>query len=378
MEEEGAHAMLASAYATIAATEKGRVRCYSGRWLDGTPARRGPEVSPAGLPPMTHPGKARTALKRGALLTAANWQVVVIQSVAETTFKLLLAVPILGGVFLVALLLGRDVSEMLAGDLREMLFEVAASLVQHPVALGAYLSGFALVLAGGAALVFLVKGGTVSVLVDADRHAGPLERPPLRLAGFRLAMLFSIERFTGGAARVFRRYLWLGVLLGALYAAAAGLAVLLGFGLFRLAGSRTLLLGSVVAAAVAVFIALITVINVLYLLAQVVLVVNGSGVGGATREVSRFVAGEFWKVTRVFGVTILLLIVATLLSVAATWGFYLIAYVPLAGVIVLPLQLAAWLLRSLVFQYLGLTALAAYLGLYRTFSGDAAATVASR
>jgi tetratricopeptide (TPR) repeat protein len=63
----------------------------------------------------------------------------------------------------------------------------------------------------------------------------------------------------------------------------------------------------------------------------------------------RFVRGEFWKVTRVFGVTILLLVLATLLSVAATWGFYLIAYVPLAGVIVLPLQLAAWLLRSLLF-----------------------------
>jgi hypothetical protein len=327
---------------------------------------------------MTHPGKARTALKRGALLAAANWQVVAIQSVAETTFKLLLAVPILGGVFLVALLLGRDLSEMLAGDLREMLYEVAFSLVQHPVALGAYLSGFALVLAGGAALVFLVKGGTVVVLVDADRRAPAIERPPLRLAGFRQAMAFSIERFTAGAAHVFRRYLWLGVLLGALYAVAAGLSVLLGFSLYRVGGGRPLLLGSVVAAAVAVFIALITLINVLYLLAQVVLVVTESGVGGATREVGRFVRGEFWKVTRVFGVTILLLVVATLLSVAATWGFYLIAYVPLAGVIVLPLQLAAWLLRSLLFQYLGLTALAAYLRLYRTFSGDAAVASASR
>ena len=40
---------------------------------------------------MTHPGKARTALKRGSLIAAANWQVVAIQSVADTTFKLLLA-----------------------------------------------------------------------------------------------------------------------------------------------------------------------------------------------------------------------------------------------------------------------------------------------
>ncbi len=68
---------------------------------------------------MTHPGKARTALKRGALVAAANWQVVAIQTMAETTFKLLLAVPIVGGAFLVTLLLGKDLSEVLGGDLRE-------------------------------------------------------------------------------------------------------------------------------------------------------------------------------------------------------------------------------------------------------------------
>lgn len=319
---------------------------------------------------MTHPGKARTALKRGALLTAANWQVVIIQAVAETTFKLLLAVPILGGVFLVTMLLGRDISEMLAGDMREILFGVAATLAAHPLALAAYLAGFFLVLAGGAALVFLVKGGTVSLLVIADRFGGAIDRPPLRLASFREAMLFSIERFTEGAAGLFRRYLKLGILLGALYTLAAAVAVLLGFGLYRLAGARPLLLGSVVAVAVTAFIALITVINVLYLLAQIVVAVTDGGVGRAVREVTGFLRGEFWKVTRVFGVTILLLVLATVLSVAATWGFYLIAYVPLAGIIVLPLQLAAWLLRSLVFQYLGLTALAAYLSLYRSYSGD--------
>ena len=319
---------------------------------------------------MTHPGKARTALRRGALLTAANWQVVVIQSVAETTFKLLLAVPILGGVLLVTLLLGRDVSEMLAGDLRQILFSVAATLAEHPLALTAYLGGLALVLVGGAALVFLVKGGTVSLLVEADRLGGAIERAPIRLAGFRQAMRFSIESFTAGAASLFRRYLQLGVILAGLYLVAAGVAVLAGWGLYRMAGGRPLLLGSVVAAAVVVFVALITVVNVLYLLAQVVVAVSDAAVGRAATEVWRFVRGDFWKVVRVFGVTILLLVLATVLSIAATWGFYLIAYVPLAGVIVLPLQLAAWLLRSLVFQYLGLTALTAYLSLYRSYSGD--------
>jgi len=40
--------------------------------------------------------------------------------------------------------------------------------------------------------------------------------------------------------------------------------------------------------------------------------------------------------------------------------------VPLAGLFVLPLQLGAWFVRSLLFQYLGLTALTAYLTLYRS------------
>jgi len=116
---------------------------------------------------------------------------------------------------------------------------------------------------------------------------------------------------------------------------------------------------------------LVTIVNVFYLLVQIVVAVNDSRVGAAVREVGRFVGAQFWRVFRVFGVTLLLLLLATLLSVVATWGFYLVAYVPLAGVVVLPLQLGAWLLRNLVFHYLGLTALSGYLSLYRSSTGAA-------
>jgi hypothetical protein len=329
---------------------------------------------------MTHSGKARTALKRGSLVAAANWQVVAIQSLADTTFKLLLAVPIVGGAFLVTTLLGQDLGDILAGDLRESLFGVAATLAAHPLALASYLFGFLVVLAGGAVLMFLVKGGTVSVLVLADRTAGPVERPPLRLSGFRRAMSFSIEIFTTGAARLFSRYIWLGAILTVVYAVAAALCLLLAYGLYRLGGDRPLLLGSVAALTIGLFVALVTIVNVLYLLTQTIVAVSDGRVGSGIGTTARFVRAEFWKLSRVFGVTVLLLLVATVLSVAATWGFYLIAYVPLAGLIVLPLQLGAWLLRNLVFQYLGLTALSAYLSLYRTVEGDPdrAAAPASR
>ena len=43
----------------------------------------------------------KLALKRGALLTAANWQVVVLQWVADSVFTALLAVPVVGGAALV-------------------------------------------------------------------------------------------------------------------------------------------------------------------------------------------------------------------------------------------------------------------------------------
>jgi hypothetical protein len=319
---------------------------------------------------MTHSGKARTALKRGSLIAAANWQVVAIQSVAETTFKMLVAVPIVGGALLVTLLLDRDISDILSGNLRDSLLGVAETLSRHPLALTVYLAGFLVVAAGGAMLMFLVKGGTVSVLVRADRLAGPIHEPPLRLAAFRRGMQFSIEGFTKGASRLFRRYLALGVLLTAVYTLVAALCLLLAYGLYSLAGSRAVLLGSVAALAVTLFVAMTTVVNVAYLLAQIAVAVRDTGAGRAVREVPRFVRGEFWKVMRVFLVTVMLLVTATLLSIAATWGFYLIAYVPLAGIIVLPLQFGAWLLRSLVFQYLGLTALGAYLSLYRAFAGD--------
>lgn len=317
---------------------------------------------------MKHPGKARTALKRGALVAAANWQVVAIQSVADTTFKLLLLVPVVGGGLLVTMLLGRDLRDVLTGSLREMLFGIGGTLMARPLALTSYLVGFLLVLGGGVLLMFVVKGGTVSVLADADHAAGPIERPPLRVAGFRKAMAFSIETFTAGSARLFRRYLLLGILLGVVYVLSAAVCLFIAFGLYRLGGDRPLFLGSVAALGIVLFVALVTVVNVFYLLAQLAVAVDDCGVGAGLRGVTRFVRGEFSKLSRVFGFTVLLLLLATLLSVMATWGFYLIAYVPVAGVIVLPLQLLAWLLRNLVFQYVGLTALSAYLSLYRGFA----------
>jgi len=64
---------------------------------------------------------------------------------------------------------------------------------------------------------------------------------------------------------------------------------------------------------------------------------------------------------------------AWLASALAWSGVGLIAFVPLVGLAVFPLQIAALLLRGLVFEYIGLTAMGAYVTLYRRFAAAEAA-----
>ena len=68
------------------------------------------------------------------------------------------------------------------------------------------------------------------------------------------------------------------------------------------------------------------------------------------------------------------MVVAAWLASALAWsGVGLIAFVPLVGLAVFPLQIAALLLRGLVFEFIGLTAMGAYVTLYRRFTAAAAA-----
>ena len=59
----------------------------------------------------------------------------------------------------------------------------------------------------------------------------------------------------------------------------------------------------------------------------------------------------------------------------STAALGLISFVPLLGLTVLPLQLGAWLFRGLVFQYVGLASIGAYLKLYRSTSAGAEGVV---
>jgi hypothetical protein len=121
----------------------------------------------------------------------------------------------------------------------------------------------------------------------------------------------------------------------------------------------------------------VTLVNFFYLLIQMVVVVEDCSVRSATGRVSRFLRAEPRLTFGVFGVVLLLVVGATIVSVIATTGLGLIAFVPLAGLAVVPLQLLAWLFRGLVFQFLGLSALSAYLTLYRRYTAPPPAYAAA-
>src|SRR2546430_14721165 len=97
---------------------------------------------------------------------------------------------------------------------------------------------------------------------------------------------------------------------------------------------------------------------------------------GCLRAVVRFVHAELRELTGVFLVVFALVAAATLASALAWSGVGLIAFVPLVGLAVFPLQIAALLLRGLVFEYLGLTALGAYVTLYQRHVARAPKAVA--
>ena len=314
-------------------------------------------------------------LKRGGLLTAANWPVVVVQFAAQTTFQVLLGVPIIGAAILVAVLLGGDLANLLDGSMREIFGTITGALMSEPFALGAFITAFVIALVGGSVLMFLVKGGTVDVILAANDQVGPIERRPITLTSVAEGATFSIARYISGCGRLFRPYLKLGLALMVAYAL-TGVAYLafIVYG-YRAAGDGVLFVGWTMLAAIAT-IALflwITAINLVYLLLQIAMAAGHPSLRDAARQIARFGRAEFRELSGIFLVFFGMVVAAWLASALAWSGVGLIAFVPLVGLAVFPLQIAALLLRGLVFEYIGLTAMGAYVTLYRRFAAAEAA-----
>ena len=228
--------------------------------------------------------------------------------------------------------------DVLAGDLREMLFGVGGTLMARPLALASYLLGFLLVLVGRRAADVPRQG----------RHGGGPRRAPTARparssarrsgsAGFRRAMAFSIERSPTGRPGCSAATCCSASCSASSTSSSAALCLfdrLRPLPAGRRPSAAARVGGRARASCSSSRWSRSSTCSTCWCRSSWPWTTAASA--RALRGVARFVRGEFWKLSRVFGVTVLLLLLATLLSVVATWGFYLIAYVPLAGLIVLP------------------------------------------
>jgi hypothetical protein len=321
---------------------------------------------------MSDTGSLKLFLKRGALISAANWPIVLTQFIADAVFKTLVAVPIAGGSLLVVLLVGGSPADILRLEPREMVPELVGVLLAHPRALAAFLVALGVVMAGGSVLMFAIKGGTMAVITAGEEAAGNIEHPPLRLHALRRASQFSIDRFLDGVRRFFPRFLRLGLVLALVYVASglAYLAVVFGPAGEPGVSSPLVIIGTSLA-----LILWIAAVNFFYLLCQIVIGTDDCSVSDAVGRAARRLAANAWAMLGILGAIMVLLAMTTAASILAIAALGFIAFVPFVGLAALPLQVCAWLVRGLVFQFIGLTGLASYL---RVFSIDVAASAERR
>lgn len=311
-------------------------------------------------------------LKRGALVAAANWPAVLAQFLARIAYQALVAVPVVGAAVLVVLLLGGE-HRLFAGGFREMLPSIFSALLAEPAALAGFALALGIALVGATALVALVKGGVVPFVVRAEAGAEPLEAEALFFPAIGRIPRPAMREFFDGAARHFRRFVAIGLLQLATY----GVSVTLALGLlaysYRALEGRALLIGwpllaMVTAATVVVWIAIV---NLFALLMQIAIATGCSGLLPPAARVLRFAKGEARTLVAVFGTLLVMVVIATVASALAWSGIALVGFVPLVGLAVVPLQIAALVVRGLVFEYIALTGMGAYAALYRRHAGVA-------
>ena len=314
----------------------------------------------------------RAAVKRGVLLVIANWPVVLIDFATESIYKLAVSVPILGASLGVAALVGADLSVMISQGVRSTADLVLGSLATAPVALTAFLVALAIVAIGGEAVMFVVKAGTLAVIVEADRASGDAHRMPLGAEAFERAGVYQLESVLVGAQRFSRRAIRLALWLGAGYGiVGVGYVAVVTLGVSSAEAASWLPAWPlVVLAATSVAVVTITAVNLTYDLLRVVVVTDDCEVGIAVTRLKQFVIADARQVIGIFAVIGGVQVLATTGFLLATAGLALVAYVPLVSLIFVPLQAAAWVLRGLLFESMALSALAACQTQYRRFSEE--------
>jgi hypothetical protein len=97
---------------------------------------------------------------------------------------------------------------------------------------------------------------------------------------------------------------------------------------------------------------------------QIVMAAEDCGVAEAVPHLLRLLRRQRKALALVLAAILSLMVMATGASILATTALGLIAFVPFVGLAALPLQVLAWLVRGVVFQFVGLTGVATYLRLH--------------
>ena len=328
---------------------------------------------------MIGPLPLRAALRRGALVTAANWPVVFVEFAIESVFMIALAVPVVGGALMAASLVGADVNEVLGEGVRSTADVVFAFLTSTPGALASFLVALGVVALGGEVLMFIVKSCTFMVLVQGERQMPDVEDAPLDLDVIRQSHAFTLERLLVAGERFWRRAaalaLSLGggyVVVGASYVAVVALGMSSSYVGGAIGAWPLLLLVATSAGVVGV-----TIINLAYDLVRVIVITDDCSVADAIARLRRFVIDDARQVIGIFAVMSTVGMLAAAVAILATAGTTLVGSLPFLGLLLVPLQAATWLVRGLLFQYLSLASLSAYQAQYRRF-GDRRAWTPSR
>jgi hypothetical protein len=101
-------------------------------------------------------------------------------------------------------------------------------------------------------------------------------------------------------------------------------------------------------------------VNFIYLLLQIVMAAENCHLLEAMPSVGRLLRRRTKALAQVLAAILALMLMATAASILATTALGLIAFVPFVGLAALPLQVFAWLVRGVVFQYVGLTGVSTY------------------
>jgi hypothetical protein len=255
-------------------------------------------------------------------------------------------------------------------DVRTAADLIVSALWGAPSALTTFFTAVGLVAVGGGLIMYVVKGGTLAILVDGERRGPEIHEGPLHLDALRRGYAYDLAAVIDASRRFARRSVLLATGLSAAYLAIGGGYVMALGAALRVAAETTWSPAwpLLVLLATSTGVVAVTAANLAFDLLRVIVVTDDCGIGAACLRLRSFLVADSRQVLGIFGVIGAIVSVAMVVSVVTTAGLTFVAWVPFASLIAVPLQIAAWLVRGLVFQYVGLTALSAYQTQYRRFA----------